>query len=186
MGIALRQLNALVAKNVIIFRKALFINLIRCLLLPVLFIVFVAEAQHFFQSTGSYGVGSHFRPIRSLDASLVGNQKFIWIDQSANATLANRLINDITANLTQENVFQVANRSQLAQHCPENFNEVSQCFGAVIFQTLNYTQNQRNFAYQLRLDNGLYSTNVHNGKASFETHREKYPCLWFCLSSSSV
>lgn len=171
MGIFLRQFCALVRKNWLINRKNWLINFTRCLVLPVLYLLFVAEAQHFFQSNGAYGVGNKFRDIKPLDHALVGDQKFLWIDQSSNATLARRLIEDITSALPDDQVLQVANRTELASHCPENFNEVSQCFGAVVFQSLNYTSTSRSFAYQLRLDNGLYSTNVYNGKSSLEAHR---------------
>lgn len=178
MAIFARQFTALVHKNWLVNRKNWIINLVRCLILPVLYILFVAEAQHFFQSTGQYGVGTKFRDIKALNHALIGKQKFLWIDQSANATLAQRLIRDITSALPAKQVLQVANRTQLAAQCPENFNEVSQCFGAVVFQTLNYTNSARNFVYQLRLDNGLYSTNVYNGEASLEAHR-KLVCILF-------
>lgn len=170
----LRQLKSLVYKNVLISGQNWFINVIRCLILPVLFIVFVAEAQNFFQSVGTYGVGTQFRTIKALDSKLVGDLKFLWIDQSTNATLAKRLIADVTSQLPSKQVIQVANRTQLAQHCPENFNEISACFGAVVFQSLTFTPTNRNFTYQLRLDNGLYSTNVYNGKASLEARRNAY------------
>lgn len=167
----LRQLKSLVYKNVLISRQNWFINLIRCLVLPVLFIVFVAEAQNFFQSVGTYGVGNRFRQIRTLDSDLIGDLKFLWIDQSTNATLANRLIADVTSQLPSKQVIKVANRTELAQHCPENFNQISGCFGAVVFQSLIFNATNRNFTYQLRLDNGLFSTNVYSGEASLETRR---------------
>lgn len=181
MGIFGRQFNALLAKNFIILRKNLFINTIRCLVLPTLFILFVAETQHFFTSTGTYGVGDKFRSIKTLDHALIGDQKFIWMDQSQNATLANVLIADITSEIPQKNIYKLANRTQLDQHCPENFNQVSGCFAAVVFQTLEWTETATNFAYQLRLDNGLYSTNVFNGKASLESHH--FPVQWAVDSS---
>lgn len=167
-----RQFRTLAYKNWLVSRRNWFINFVRCLVLPVLYILFVAEAQNFFQSAGRYGVGTQFRTIKPLDAKLVGNLKFLWIDQSNNATLANRLIADVTANIPARQVIKVANRTQLAQRCPENFNEISQCFGAVVFQNLNYTATTRNFTYQLRLDNGLFSTDVQSGKASLEGRRE--------------
>lgn len=170
--LAVRQFRALVYKNWLIFGNNWFINLIRCLILPVLYVLFVAEAQHFFASTGEYGVGTNYRAIKTLDSELVGDLKFLWMDQSSNASLARNLINRVTADLPADHVIQVYNRTQLHQHCPENFEQVSQCFAAVVFQTLIYNTSTTDFVYQLRLDNGLYSTNVKNGKSSLETRRK--------------
>lgn len=169
MGLFLRQLKALCYKNWLISKGSRTINVIRCLVLPVLFILFLAEAQRFFSSAGTYGVGTQYRPIRQLNSELIGDLKFLWYDQSSNATLASSLIRDITSDLPQTQVIKVANRSELARHCPENFNEVSQCFGAIVFQTLNISTNT--FAYQLRTDNGLFGTDVHHGTSSLEERR---------------
>lgn len=181
MGIFRRQFHALLYKNVLIFRKNWLINSIRCLILPTLFILFAAETQHFFTSTGTYGVSKQYRPIKTLDKDLVGDLKFLWMDESNNATLAKILIANVTSQIPKENVIKVANRTQLDQHCPENFNQVSGCFAAVVFQTLDWTSTTMDFVYQLRLDNGLYSTNVYNGKASLEAHH--FPVQWAVDSS---
>ena len=173
MAVATTQLYGLCRKNYLVARRNLFLNLVRCLILPVLFIVFVAEGQRFFSSPGQYGVGTQYRPIKTIPET-IGSTKLVFWDNSSNPTVARQLSEWVAADVPSAQIRFVNNRTQLTQTCPQNFNQVSNCYGCVLWLNLAPSTNQ--WSYQLRLDSGLVDTKVRNGQSSLE--RRHMPLQW--------
>lgn len=167
------QLLGLCRKNYLVARRNLFLNVIRCLILPVLYILFVAEGQLFFNSPGNYGVGTLYRPIQTIPDT-IGVKKLVFWDNSSSPTIARQLSEWVAADVPSAQIFWVNNRTQLTQTCPQNFNQVSNCYGAVLWLNLAPSTNQ--WSYQLRLDSGLVDTHVNNGRSSLE--RRHLPLQW--------
>ncbi|ODQ51080.1 hypothetical protein SAICODRAFT_27131 [Saitoella complicata NRRL Y-17804] len=169
----IRQVRALCRKNLILFTRHWFLNLIRCLILPVAFIVFLGEAQNFFSRPATYGFGNA-AAVKNF-ATELGSGKFVWIDRTGSSGgEAQRVVDIVTARVTRGTVVQLQTSTELAELCPQNFIGASPCFAAVEFNQLDFTTNQ--FNYTLRADTGSNTIRVDTNSGSFE--QKVLPLQW--------
>ncbi|BFZ63560.1 hypothetical protein YB2330_004688 [Saitoella coloradoensis] len=168
-----RQVRALCRKNLIQFARHWFLNLVRCLILPVAFIVFLGEAQNFFSRPATYGFGN-VAQVKDF-ATELGSGKFVWIDRTGSSGgEAQRVVDIFTAGVTRGTVVQLQTSTELAELCPQNFIGASPCFAAVEFNEVDFTTNQ--FSYTLRADTGSNTIRVDTNSGSFE--QKVLPLQW--------
>ncbi|GBE77297.1 hypothetical protein SCP_0101700 [Sparassis crispa] len=185
-----RQLSALVWKNWIVLSKHPFLNLVRCLLLPVGYGVFMALAQLLLAKVNNYGLGT-LAPVHNLTDVFDGSLSLIWVD-STNGTGTPSAV-DIMSHVTRgfspkqlDAVQQLDSPSEIPKACPENFRLYSQCFGAVVFNALPGMPNGTTattdpeqappFNYTIRADGGLFYINVDKHTSDFE--KKLFPLQW--------
>ncbi|SPO27963.1 related to ATP-binding cassette, sub-family A [Ustilago trichophora] len=165
LAIQRNQFLALTKKNWIVFRYYWWINLLRCLIIPIAYYVFLGESKNFFGTTNDLGLGQP-APIRLLSDQLT--KPIYWLDSRSPTTTAaaaarftpQQIIDNIldTLNPNQRSLVRQVNTSQeLALACPQAFNGLSPCFGAVDFSDIT---SQGSVTYTLRLDPGLNTVKV--------------------------
>lgn len=165
------QFLALTKKNWIVLRSYWFINLMRCLIIPIAYYVFLGEAKNFFNTTNDLGLGKPVQ-VRSLSESLNG-RPFFWLDER-NSTTGSRFsaqqIIDIVLDSLQPDqrslVKQVNNNQELGLACPQAFNGLSSCFGAIAFTNITA---EGSVTYTLRQDPGLNRVKVSTNSGDAET-----------------
>ncbi|SJX63695.1 related to ATP-binding cassette, sub-family A [Sporisorium reilianum f. sp. reilianum] len=167
------QFLALTKKNWIVLRSYWFINLLRCLIIPIAYYVFLGEAKNFFNTTNDLGLGQP-APVRLLSESL-NSKPFYWLDKSASAAgskfSAQQIIDVVLDGLQpgqRSLVRKVANDEELGFACPQAFNGLSPCFGAISFSNITA---QGSVSYTLRQDPGLNRVKVstNTGDAEIRT-----------------
>ncbi|TKY84527.1 hypothetical protein EX895_006429 [Sporisorium graminicola] len=165
------QFLALTKKNWIVLRSYWLINLLRCLIVPVAYYIFLGEAKNFFNTTNDLGLGQP-AAVRLLSDSLNG-KPFYWIDKRTNTAAskfsAQQIIDVVLDGLQASQrslVRQVANDEELGFACPQSFNGLSPCFGAISFSNITA---QGSVSYALRQDPGLNRVKVSSNSGDAET-----------------
>ncbi|ORX35007.1 hypothetical protein BD324DRAFT_633591 [Kockovaella imperatae] len=185
MGTFIAQFSALCRKNWIILWRHKWINLIRCLILPVAYAIFFAKAQDFFTTRAVLGPG-HISNLQPIPSSFL-NHKFVWVPPSDSATnetvstFIDQLMNKVLGGHTGD-IVKLDNASNLARECPENFNLLSECFGALVFD--NVDPDSRTLNYTLRGDFGLVMTNV--DQTSKDDVQVRYLPLQWAIDSNFI
>lgn len=164
------QFLALTKKNCIVLRSYWFINLLRCLIVPIAYYIFLGYAKNFFNTTNDLGLGQP-APIRRLSDGLTN--PIYWLDSStstARSRFSSQQIMDIVLDGLQPSqrslVRRVSDGTELGLACPQAFNGLSSCFGAVEFSDIT---EQGSVTYTLRLDPGLNRVRVSTNKGDAET-----------------
>ncbi len=172
------QFGALTRKNWIVLRSYWLVNLLRCLIIPIAYYVFLGEAKNFFNTTNDLGLGQPV-PVRRLSDGL--RNPIYWLDsrtQTADSRFsAQQVIDVVLDSLRPEQrslVRRVDSDSDLGLACPQAFNGLSSCFGAVEFSNISA---QGSVAYTLRLDPGLNRVKVstNSGDAESAPYRSNSP-----------
>lgn len=165
------QFLALCKKNWIVLRSYWLINLLRCLIVPIAYYVFLGEAKNFFNTTNDLGLGQPVA-IRSLSESLNG-KPFYWLDSrtsAAGSRFSPQQIIDVVLDSLQPHqrslVRQVSDDEELGLACPQAFNGLSSCFGAISFTNIT---TQGSVTYTLRQDPGLNRIKVSSNSGDAET-----------------
>lgn len=163
------QFGALTRKNWIVLRSYWLVNLLRCLIIPIAYYVFLGEAKNFFNTTNDLGLGQPV-PVRRLSDGL--RNPIYWLDsrtQTADSRFsAQQVIDVVLDSLRPEQrslVRRVDSDSDLGLACPQAFNGLSSCFGAVEFSNISA---QGSVAYTLRLDPGLNRVKVSTNSGDAE------------------
>lgn len=156
------QFWALFNKNWIVLWKHPVLNVLRCLLLPIAYGVFLAVAQLFLVKPNNYGLGT-LRPIRNLAGEFDGSAVLVWVDL-ANGTSPSPtdIMSIVTRDFSERQlsaVRRVDSVQELAAECRPNFNGFSQCFAGLEFNGL-LPGNGIN--YTIRADAGLLFIDVEN------------------------
>lgn len=147
------------ADNRIVILRHPFLNLIRCLILPLFYAAFLSNARYLFANNGRYGAG-HVQDLPALKEDL-GGEKLVyylppdaepWGSRLLQATLQN-------AGLSERNVRLIGlDNPDVSTHCPQNLNGFSECFAALVFSQVDPEEQRLN--YTLRGDFGYRSVDV--------------------------
>ncbi|CAG7851662.1 ABC transporter A family member 6 AltName: Full=ABC transporter ABCA.6 [Serendipita indica DSM 11827] len=164
-----RQLNALIWKNLIVLLQHWILNLLRCLVFPIGFGIFLATAQFFLIKPNNLGVGQP-QSIVSLESAFKSGYNFYWVDATnGSATPSPRDIMDrVTANFSpwqKSLVHQLDSPQDIDPQCQQNFNGFSECFAAVIFDDITGFSGVN---YTIRADAGLRYVNVDKHNSDVE------------------
>ncbi|KAI0947262.1 hypothetical protein AcV7_009727 [Taiwanofungus camphoratus] len=176
VGLFYRQFVALFWKNWIVLSKHSWLNIVRCLLLPIGYSIFLAAAQTFLDKPNNYGIGTAI-PVPSLVNKFDGTLTLVWAD-ATNGT-GSPSADDIMAHVTSgfspnqlNAVKKVDSPDDVPATCPENWNGYSACFGAIVFNSLPTSSNNitaaRSVNYTIRADEGLYYINVVKHTSGYE------------------
>ncbi|TFK42145.1 hypothetical protein BDQ12DRAFT_703521 [Crucibulum laeve] len=140
MGLFWRQFSALFVKNWIVISRRPVINLVRFLLFPLGYGIFLAYAQIFFDRSSHYGLGTAV-PILPLKDVFNPSRSIVWVDNTGDPTgLATQTImSQVTRGFsdTQLNsVHRFNSTSQINSLCVTSFNGASPCFVAISFDVI--------------------------------------------------
>ncbi|KAF7302856.1 hypothetical protein MKEN_01247800 [Mycena kentingensis (nom. inval.)] len=174
MVLFFRQFGALFWKNCIVLAKHPFLNILRCLILPVAFGVFLAIAKSFFHTPNTLGFGTSV-PLRSFRDAFRGSGDLLWVDatdgnsQPSPAAIMARIADGLSDS-QRAAVKQVSSTDEFRKLCPENFNGFSECFGAVVFHDIP-TNASLPIQYELYFASGLGHVDVvhHDGDEEMRT-----------------
>ncbi|KAG1763849.1 hypothetical protein EDD22DRAFT_482473 [Suillus occidentalis] len=176
-----RQFTILCWKNWVVLSKHSLLNILRCLLLPIGYGVFLAVAQTFLVKPNNYGFGSPISVYNFRDR-FDGSLALVWADgtNGAGTPSAQKIMARITSNFTPNQlqaVKQVATPADIPSQCPQNFNMFSQCFAGIAFNSLpiNATDTAP-INYTIIADGGLAHINVYSHTSDFETRM--LPLQW--------
>ncbi|KAF6766833.1 ABC transporter-like protein [Kalmanozyma brasiliensis GHG001] len=165
------QFTALTKKNWIVLRSYWLVNALRCLIIPIAYYIFLGFAKNFFNTTNDLGLGAP-ATIRQL-SDTIGSKPIYWLDARTSTTgsrfSAQQIIDTILEDLQPSQrslVRQVRDDTELGLACPQAFNGLSSCFGAINFQ--NITE-QGSVSYTLRQDPGLTRVKVSTNSGDAET-----------------
>ncbi|KAH9830408.1 uncharacterized protein C8Q71DRAFT_862423 [Rhodofomes roseus] len=171
-----RQLSVLVWKNFIVLSKHPWLNIVRCLLLPIGYAVFLSAAQFFLHKPNNFGLGTS-TPVPRLLEQYDGSLPLVWVDgtNGSGTPSADAIMNQVMLPFNSKqraNVKLVASPEEVPSACPENFIGLSRCYSVIVFnflptagdpdsvkQVLNYT---------LRADSGLSFIDVVKHTSSVE------------------
>lgn len=172
-----RQFAALVWKNWIVLLKHPWLNIVRCVLLPIGYGIFLAVAQLFLTKPNNYGLGTAI-PVPSIIDQYDGSMALVWADATngTGSPSAQDIVSHITRDFSSKqlgNVKKAASPNDIPPLCPENFNGFSECYAAVVFNSLPIANDSSEGAlqpinYTLRADGGLYYINVAKHTSSYE------------------
>ncbi|SNX85939.1 related to ATP-binding cassette, sub-family A [Melanopsichium pennsylvanicum] len=164
------QFYALTRKNWIVLRSYWFINLLRCLNIPIAYYIFLGEAKNFFNTTNDLGLGQP-ATIRRLANDL--HNPVYWLDTRTSTTASRfsaQQIFDLVLEGLEPNqhslIRQVQNEEELGLACPQAFNGLSSCFGAVEISDITAAGS---VVYTLRFDPGLNRVKVSTNSGDAET-----------------
>ncbi|KAG1813914.1 uncharacterized protein BJ212DRAFT_1274572 [Suillus subaureus] len=170
----LRQFTILCWKNWIVLSKHPFLNILRCLLLPIGYGIFLSVAQTFLLKSNNYGFGSPIS-VYDLQSQFDGSLTLIWADgtDGAGTFSAEQVMARITSNFTSNQlqaVKQVATPADIPTQCPQNFDLSSQCFAGIAFNYLPMNATDTTpINYTISADAGLVYINVISHTSDFET-----------------
>ena len=182
--VGLAQCLALTKKNWIILARNWFVNIFRCLIIPIAYYIFLGEAKNFLITSNDLGLGDavSVRPLAdTLSSPLYWLQNTNTSTQGAAAPFGAAEVMDVIISAMpadkQSLIRRVESDIDLGLACPQAFNGLSSCFGAVEFT--NFTsagQNLANVAYNLRFDPGLDRVEVSTNTGDAE--KRILPLQW--------
>ncbi|KIK34697.1 hypothetical protein CY34DRAFT_621910, partial [Suillus luteus UH-Slu-Lm8-n1] len=170
----LRQFTALCWKNWIVLCKHPLLNILRCLLLPIGYGIFLSVAQTFLLKPNNYGFGSPIS-VYNLQNQFDGSLALVWADgtNGTGTPSAEQIMARITSNFTPNQlqaVKQVATPADIPPQCPQNFDLSSQCFAGIAFNYLPMNATDTiPINYTISADGGLLYINVYSHTSDFET-----------------
>ena len=168
----LRQTWTLTSKNILIvlYRHPLSTPL-RCFLLPVIFIGFLAYARNLFIPPAHYGIG-HSTPVRSLTDALNaaggGRNRVVLVNSGFTGGDIETVIQDVatTVKASGKDVEIVSDENDLLTLCRSTLRGISTCYGAAVFYASPTEGPGGMWNYSLRADGGLgikiYVTETNN------------------------
>lgn len=157
----LRQIWTLTVKNLlIVLVRHPFSTPLRCFLLPVIFIGFLAYARNLFVPPAHYGIG-HPTPVRSLpeglDAAGGARNRLVLVNNGFTGGDIDAVIQDIAgqARAVGKDVEIVTQEEDLLTLCRSSLRGVSACYGAAVFYSSPTEGPEAIWNYSLRADGGL-------------------------------
>lgn len=173
----LRQAWTLTVKNItiVLFRHA-FSTPLRCFLLPVIFIGFLAYARNLFIPPSHYGIAPS-TPVRSLVDALradgAGRHTVAFVNNGFLGGDIENVINDVAGIVRAEGktVQILAQEEELLTVCRNSLRGLSSCFGAAVFYASPNEGPGSIWNYSLRGDGGLGTkTDVTNSRNDVEVY----------------
>jgi ATP-binding cassette subfamily A (ABC1) protein 3 len=157
----LRQTWTLTWKNILIvlFRHP-FSTPLRCFLLPVIFIGFLAYARNLFIPPAHYGIGKSI-PVRTfsdaLDAAGGGRNRVVLVNGGLTGGDIQTVIQDVasTVKASGKDVEVVSSETELLTLCRSTLRGTSTCYGAAVFYASPTEGPGGMWNYSLRADGGL-------------------------------
>ncbi|KAI9830338.1 MAG: hypothetical protein M1819_005719 [Sarea resinae] len=176
--VILRQTWTLTAKTLrIVLVRHAFTTILRALLLPIAFFIFLAYAKNLFVPPATYGIG-HPSPVKNLTEILKshpgGRDRIAFVNSGFTGGNIERIINIVSAP-AKDAGFEVqilAREEELLTACHSSLRGVSRCFGAAVFYSSPTEGLGGIWNYTLRADGSLGS-NLHVDKSTNDV--EKYP-----------
>lgn len=168
----LRQVWTLVWKNllIVLYRHPLSTPL-RCFLLPVVFVGFLAYARNLFIPPARFGIG-YATPVRSLadalGAASGGRNRVVLVNNGFTDGDIDKVVQDVSNTVTAsgKDVQVVSDESELLTLCRSTLRGTSTCYGAAVFYGSPTEGPGGMWNYSLRADGGLgtkvYVTNQNN------------------------
>lgn len=152
-----------------------------CLILPILWSIYVAQSKENWYDGSVYGDG-HVFALRSLPSDLKDNT-LVYVDETsgAGASLLTRALQDAGVSSSAK-IKQVATVADIGPECPEGMSQVSSCFAAVVFHSLDASAQTLN--YTIKTDNGLSLIDV--DKPENDVQQERLMPLQWALESTFV
>ncbi|KAL0951946.1 hypothetical protein HGRIS_008597 [Hohenbuehelia grisea] len=172
-GLFWRQFGILVWKNWIVLSKHPFLNLLRCFILPVAYGVFLAVAQLFLVKPNNNGLGTAI-PVPSLYDHYDGSSALVWADGTNGTSSPSplQIIEHISSGFNErqlKGMRQVATPADVPAECPQNFNLFSECFAAVVFNSIPANGSATSpINYTIRADAGLFHIDVFRHNSDYE------------------
>ena len=159
--LALRQIRALVWKNIlIVLVRHPFTTPLRAFLLPVIFIGFLAYARNLFIPPSTYGIGDA-APVRSLrdalDAGGGGRETLALVHSGLLGGNIEGIIDEVAGIVrgAGKNAAILDSETELVNTCRSSIRGVSSCFGAAVFYGSPEEGPGGMWNYSLRADGGL-------------------------------
>lgn len=133
---------------------------LRCFLLPVIFIGFLAYARNLFIPPAQYGIGKSV-PVRSLsnalDAAGGGRNRLVLVNGGFTGGDIQTVIQDVanTVKASGKDVEVVSDENELLTLCRSTLRGTSTCYGAAVFYASPTEGPGGMWNYSLRADGGL-------------------------------
>ncbi|KDR85825.1 hypothetical protein GALMADRAFT_274642 [Galerina marginata CBS 339.88] len=167
------QFRSLTWKNWVVMSKHPFSSILRCLILPVAYGVFLSFAQAFLHRLNNFGLGDP-TPIADFQKQFDGKTSLLWVDMTQRA--ANPppalIIAELTSGFTTEQlsaVKRVEDPKDIIAECRQNFNGFSQCFAGISFtDPLSHNGTSNALNYTIFADGGLTFIDVQRHTSDFE------------------
>lgn len=165
------------------------LNILRCLILPVAYGVFLAVAQVFLVKPNNFGIGNPI-PVFNLSGQFDPGLTLYWADATEGETSTfaspSAIISRVTRGFSHEQLSAVKQASSadiIPSLCPQNFNLFSECWAAVVFNSLP-AQAEAPVNYTIRGDGGLLHIDVVRHNSDYE--KRILPLQWAVDSASHV
>ncbi|KIM34443.1 hypothetical protein M408DRAFT_60324 [Serendipita vermifera MAFF 305830] len=172
-----RQFGALFWKNLIVLSRHWILNLLRCLILPIGFGIFLATAQLFLIRPNNLGTGAP-TAISSLESVYQSGYHFYWVDATNGSSTPTP--RDIMSRVTSgfapwqlETVQELDSPEDIAPACQQNFNGFSECWAGIVFSDIDGFSG---INYTLRVDAGLRYIDVE--KHTSDVEQRVLPLQW--------
>ncbi|TDL17229.1 P-loop containing nucleoside triphosphate hydrolase protein [Rickenella mellea] len=181
VGLFYRQFQSLFWKNIIVLSKHPVINIFRCLIAPIAWALFITYAESLIVNPNNNGIGTP-APVSALKDQFDGSLALVWADGTGGNTTptANQIIAHMTTGFSSKQlsaVKEVKSPNDIPVLCRQNFNDVSECFGAVYFGTLPTSSNDSTpLNYTIRIDDGLNRIDVIGHTSGYE--KRVFPIQW--------
>lgn len=157
----LRQTRILTWKNLLlVLIRHPFSTPLRCFLLPVIFIGFLAYARNLFIPPSHYGIGNA-NPVRTLynalDAAGGGRNRVVLVNSGFTGGDIDKVIQDVATTVTTsgKDVQVVSDENDLLALCRSTLRGTSTCYGAAVFYSSPTEGQGGMWNYSLRADGGL-------------------------------
>ncbi|KAH8091365.1 P-loop containing nucleoside triphosphate hydrolase protein [Cristinia sonorae] len=169
-----RQFTALFRKNWIVLLRHPVTSIISCYVFPVSFGTFLSIARLFTSKPQNYGLGSPI-PVFNLTDVFDPSLALVWVDTTNNTAFPapSDIISLATSSFSPQQLAAVKkldSPDELVSTCPQNFNLLSKCFGAVVFNSFPATnpEDVQPFNYTILADGGLSHVDVVAHKSDYE------------------
>ncbi|GLB44403.1 putative ABC-2 family transporter protein [Lyophyllum shimeji] len=172
MALLTRQFLALFRKNWIVLLKHPFLNLFRCVVLPVAIGILLAFTPRFFSRPQIFGLGTPV-PVSDLKDVFTGKRALVWVDSTNQTGILKS--KDIVSHVTKgfnaaqlRAVKELSNASEIAAACPPR-----KCFAALAFDSfpafLDDTVRPLNYTISTSFGGGAGFVDVQNHDLWAET-----------------
>ncbi|VDB86266.1 unnamed protein product [Peniophora sp. CBMAI 1063] len=176
-----RQFGALFVKNWIVLRSHLLLNILRCLVLPIAYGIFLAVAQVFLVKPSNFGIGNPIS-VFNLSGQFDPDFTLYWADATTGETNTfaspSEIMSRVTSGFSREQlgaVKQAPSADVIPSLCPQNFNLFSECWAGVVFNSLP-AEVGAPVNYTIRADGGLFHIDVVSHNSDYE--KRILPLQW--------